>query len=157
MSLRAFFAVAWLAVGSIASPAGAADGVQLGADDIAALPAVAAGPGTSGLPAIRTVLLDGDPLQAGPYTIALFVPAHTRIATHRHRDARSVVVVAGAWHFGYGDDATAATKALGPGSFYTEPADVPHFARTGEQPATLYITGAGPTDTRYDDAGNAGP
>ena len=35
-----------------------------------------------------------------------------------------------------------------PGSFYTEPADAPHF----DEPATVYITGFGPTDTHYIDA-----
>jgi hypothetical protein len=36
---------------------------------------------------------------------------------------------------------------LEPGSFYTEPADAPHFALTQDEPATVYITGFGPTDT----------
>ena len=39
-----------------------------------------------------------------------------------------------------------------PGSFYTEPADAPHFALTQDEPATVYITGFGPTDTHYIDA-----
>jgi hypothetical protein len=41
---------------------------------------------------------------------------------------------------------------LEPGSFYTEPADAPHFALTQDGPATVYITGFGPTDTHYIDA-----
>lgn len=139
-----------VAVACVAHAQGASNGtVRLSAADIAALPSTGPGPGTSGVAGIRTAVLDGDPLLAAPYTIALFVPAHTRIAAHRHRDARSVVVVEGEWHFGYGDDAGGATAALGAGAFYTEPADVPHFAYTTEHPATLYITGTGPTDTRF--------
>lgn len=109
-----------------------------------------AGAGTSGVAGIRTTTLMGDPTQAGPYTIALSVPAHTRIQSHTHRDARSAVVVSGAWYFGYGDKASdALVKELKPGSFYTEPASSPHFAQTREQPALVYITGVGPTDTQY--------
>lgn len=90
----------------------------------------------------------------GPYTIRLTIPPHTRIQAHTHRDNRSAVVVAGVWYFGYGPVAkTEAERALPPGSFYTEPAGVAHFAETKGEPVTVYITGEGPTDTRYVQAG----
>jgi uncharacterized RmlC-like cupin family protein len=129
------------------------DQVRLTPGEIAALPVVSAGAGTSGIDAVRTTILTGDPSAAGPYAIALRVPPNTRIAAHSHRDQRVAVVVSGAWNFGYGDTATdAATKLLLPGSVYTEPAGVMHFARTGSAPAVVYIFGDGPTDTRYADA-----
>jgi pimeloyl-ACP methyl ester carboxylesterase/quercetin dioxygenase-like cupin family protein len=121
--------------------------------EITALPAISAGAGTSGIGGIRTTILYGDPSSPGPYTIALQVPPNTRIAAHNHRDERVAVVVSGTWNFGYGDvNTNAATKALSPGSFYTEPADVMHFARTDGEPAVVYIFGNGPTDTKYADA-----
>jgi hypothetical protein len=40
-----------------------------------------------------------------------------------------------------------AVKALSAGSFYTETASVPHFARTGREGAVVVITGYGPSDT----------
>ncbi len=124
--------------------------LRLAPADIAALPALGAGAGTSGVAGIRTRILSGDPTRAGLYTIALEVPANTRIAAHRHRDDRTATVIAGTWYFGYGDRADdAAARALPPGSFYAEPADVAHFAHTGATPVTVYITGVGPTDTRY--------
>jgi pimeloyl-ACP methyl ester carboxylesterase/uncharacterized RmlC-like cupin family protein len=108
------------------------------------------GAGTSGLDGVQTTVLSGDPKAAGPYAFEIRVPPHTRIAAHRHRDNRNALVVSGAWHFGYGERASdAATTTLGPGGFYTEPADVAHFAFTGDQPAVVYITGQGPTDTEY--------
>jgi uncharacterized RmlC-like cupin family protein len=130
---------------------------RMTASDIAAHPALGAIAGTSGLAGIRTVVLAGDPARSGPYTIELLVPAHTRIDAHRHRDDRSAVVVSGTWHFGYGamaDDAKA--RALDPGSFYTEPANMPHFAHTDSEPVAVIITGNGPTDTRYVTAPDAG-
>jgi uncharacterized RmlC-like cupin family protein len=124
---------------------------RMTASEIAQHPSLGAIAGTSGLAGIRTLVLAGDPTRPGIYVIELRVPAHTRIAAHVHRDDRTAVVVSGTWHFGYGrtaDDAGA--KSLGPGSFYTEPANMPHFARTEDEPVAVIITGNGPTDTRYD-------
>jgi pimeloyl-ACP methyl ester carboxylesterase/quercetin dioxygenase-like cupin family protein len=118
--------------------------------EIDALPREGAGAGTSGLSGIQTTVLSGDPNVPGPYAFEIRVPAHTRIAAHRHRDNRTALVVSGAWHFGYGEQANeAATQTLGPGGFYTEPAGQPHFAFTGDLPTVVYITGQGPTDTTY--------
>lgn len=142
-----------LAAASVASAATHPDRIRLDPKDIAALSKQHAGAGTSGVAGIQTTVLSGDPTAAGPYTIALRVPAHTTIAAHTHRDDRSAIVVSGMWWFGYGPVNTkAALKALAPGSFYTEPAGQAHFARTGDHAAVVYITGTGPTDTRYLDA-----
>lgn len=123
--------------------------IRLTQAEAMALPAISAGVGTSGISGIRTRILAGDPTGAGPYTIALQVPANTRIAAHTHQDDRVASVVSGIWYFGYGATDGESIKALGPGSFYTEPAGASHFARTGETPVILYIHGFGPTDTRY--------
>ncbi len=61
------------------------------------------GTGSSGIGGIETVVLKGNPDQAGVYTIMLRVPAHTRIAPHSHRDDRVATVISGTWHIGYGD------------------------------------------------------
>ena len=119
--------------------------------EVMALPSTGAGAGTSGIGGIRTRVLAGDPTRTGPYTIALQIPANTRIAAHTHRDDRVASVVSGTWYFGYGANAGNGVKALGPGSFYTEPAGASHFARTGAKPVILYIHGFGPTDTHYVD------
>lgn len=118
--------------------------------EASSLPIVTAGGGTSGLATIETRLLKGDPKRPGLYTISIKVPPNTKIAAHTHRDDRTAVVAAGLWHFGYGRIAgDAATRALSAGSFYTEPAGDPHFAWTGPEGATVYITGSGPSDTIY--------
>jgi hypothetical protein len=122
----------------------------LAPSDVAALAKGRATPGASGASGIQTTVLMGDPTAAGPYTIALRVPAHTIIAAQTHRDATSAVVVSGTWWFGYGPvNVPAALKALPPGSFYTVPAGAAHFARTGSKPVVVYVTGSGPTDTQY--------
>ena len=130
--------------------AGDASQRRLTADEISKLEETGAGPGTSGMAGIRTTVLSGDPAKPGLYTIRLFVPGNLRIEAHVHRDQRSAVVVSGHWSIGYGDrfDASA-LKVLPPGSFYTEPGEAPHFASTGPEPVVVYISGVGPTDTRF--------
>ncbi|MBC7932355.1 MAG: cupin domain-containing protein [Rubrivivax sp.] len=106
--------------------------------------------GTSGVTGIVTRVLKGDPTKAGLYTILLEVPANTRIEAHGHPDDRVATVISGTWYFGYGDRFNERKlKSLPPGSFYTEPPNEPHFARTGDTPVVVQITGYGPTGTRY--------
>lgn len=118
--------------------------------EIEALPSDSAGAGTSGLPAVTTRVLFGDPTKPGLYTIELRIAPNTVIQAHTHRDMRTAVVVSGLWYFGYGaKNEQALVKALPPGAFYTEPAGESHFARTAREGATVNITGYGPTDTVY--------
>ena len=110
------------------------------------------GTGSSGVAGIQTVVLKGDPNQAGVYTIMLRVPAHTRIAAHSHRDDRVATVISGTWRIGYGDRFDESKlKALPPGSYYTEPPGQSHFAETGDEPVVVQITGFGPSSTDYVD------
>ncbi len=117
---------------------------------IAAISGTGASAGTSGVSGIQTRILKGDPTQAGLYTIQLEVSANTRIEAHGHPDDRVATVISGTWYFGYGDrHDEQELQALGPGSFYTEPAREPHFARTRDTAVVLQISGMGPTGTRY--------
>jgi len=100
-------------------------------------------------------VLFGDPAKAGLYMILLFVPAHTTIQAHSHGDDRMASVLSGEWHFGYGERFDAQSlKTLPPGSVYSEPGSVNHFARTDADPVIVQISGYGPTDTRYFDPAN---
>ena len=113
--------------------------------------------GGSGLVGVHTKILFGNPAKAGFYSILLFVPAHTTIQAHSHRDDRVATVVSGEWHFGYGNHFYAQSlKTLPPGSVYSEPGGVDHnhFARTDADPVIVQISGYGPTDTHYFDAVN---
>jgi quercetin dioxygenase-like cupin family protein len=124
--------------------------IRLTPTEVEAVHAEVAGAGTSGLAAVTTRILFGDPTKPGLYTIELRIAPHTTIASHTHRDTRTAVVMQGVWHFGYGPkNEEALVKGLAAGSFYTEPAGRAHFARTGPEGATVEITGYGPTDTVY--------
>ena len=106
--------------------------------------------GSSKLAGVHTKILAGDPATAGFYSILLFVPAHTTIQAHSHRDDRMATVVSGTWNFGYGTHFDEkALKTLPVGSVYSEPGGVNHFARTAEDSVVVQIFGFGPTNTRY--------
>jgi quercetin dioxygenase-like cupin family protein len=120
--------------------------------EIAATGAEGEQTGSAGSAAGQRRVLVGDPASAGYYSILLFVPPHTTIQAHSHRDNRMATVVSGEWHFGYGNEFNAAAlKTLPPGSVYSEPGGTNHFAQTTSDPVIVQISGYGPTDTRYFD------
>jgi hypothetical protein len=54
------------------------------------------------------------------------------------------------WYFAYGDTRNEAElKALPPGSFYTEPAGMNHFAETRDEAMVAECTAVGPTGTTF--------
>jgi uncharacterized RmlC-like cupin family protein len=125
-------------------------GQRLTPSEIDAVASISAGAGTSGVSGIQTRVLKGDPNKVGLYTIQLTVPANTKIEAHTHPDDRVATVISGTWNIGYGSRFDEKKlKALAPGSFYTEPPSIAHFARTGNQKVVIQITGYGPTGTKY--------
>jgi hypothetical protein len=129
--------------------------MRLTPDEISALPFDNGQIGSSSLPGVHTKILFGNPSEPGYYSILLFVPAHTKIAAHAHRDNRMAVVVSGSWAFGYGEKFDEKSlKNMPPGSVYSEPGHVNHFARTDDTPSIVQISGYGPTDTVYFDPAN---
>jgi quercetin dioxygenase-like cupin family protein len=109
------------------------------------------GAGGSGNPEVQVVTILGDPSKPGPYAQLLKVGANAQIPAHHHAGDRFGTVLKGTWHFGYGTqfDKTK-LKTLPVGSVYTEPANGPHFAMTGNESVVVLITGTGPTDTVYE-------
>lgn len=91
----------------------------------------------------------GDATQPGPYVQRVRFPAGQVVQAHSHPDDRTYTVISGTWHVGWGEryDASKLT-ALPAGSFYTEPAGVPHFISTRED-VVVQISGTGPTAVHY--------
>lgn len=106
--------------------------------------------GSAMRPGLETVFVAGDGKQNELYSLVFKTPPNTAIPPHSHPDDRSCFVLSGLWYFGYGtvrDEAK--LKALPPGSNYTEPAGVAHFAGTREQEAIVECTAVGPTGTTF--------
>jgi hypothetical protein len=115
---------------------------------------VVGGVGTSLATGIQTAVLFGDPAKPGLYTIRLRIGPNITIQAHSHTDDRVAAVVSGTWYIGYGSKFDSkALKELPPGSFYTEPSNVDHFAMTKGE-VVVEITGVGPSSTKYFDPAN---
>ena len=154
MLKRILFAVSFLAVAS-ASTTSSLPEMRMTPAEVQTGGFGASQIGSSKLAGVHTKVLFGDPGKTGFYSILLFVPMHTTIQAHSHRDDRMATVVSGEWQFGYGTHFDEKLlKRLPPGSVYSEPGGVNHFARTADDSVIVHISGYGPTDTRYFDPMN---
>jgi quercetin dioxygenase-like cupin family protein len=98
---------------------------------------------------IEQANLVGDPTKPGPYTVRLKFPAGYRLAPHTHPDSREVTILSGTWNTGYGEKfEETALKTLPAGSFYTEPANIPHFVEVRE-PVLIQVSGKGPSGRMF--------
>ena len=93
----------------------------------------------------------GDPAKPGPYTLRLKFPKGFRIEAHSHPDSREVTILSGTFATGYGEKFDpAGLKILPAGSFYTEPANVPHYIEIKEE-VVLQVSGMGPSGRKFVD------
>jgi hypothetical protein len=103
-------------------------------------------------PGMEQLNLIGDPAKPGPYTLRLKFPKGYRVAPHTHPDAREVTILSGTFATGYGEKFDEARlKVLPAGSFYTEPANVPHYIDIKED-VVLQVSGTGPSSRQFVDA-----
>ena len=101
--------------------------------------------GSLAMAGMEQVNLVGNPSKPGPYTLRLKFPKGLRIQPHTHPDSREVTILSGTFATGYGDTFdTAKLKILPAGSFYTEPANVPHYIEI-EEDTVLQVSGTGPS------------
>lgn len=111
--------------------------------------------GSSMQSGVQSLIVHGDASKAALYSIMFKVAPNAAIPAHSHPDDRSCFVTNGVWYFGYGDRYDeAALKALPPGSHYTEPANLNHFAGTKGEGAIVECTSMGPAGTVFADHAN---
>jgi quercetin dioxygenase-like cupin family protein len=98
---------------------------------------------------VTSAVIIGDPKGSGIFVTRIRIPPNFKIQPHSHPDSfRSITVLSGTYYFAYGDVFDdSKLQALGAGSIYTEPTNLPHFARTGAEEVILQITAQGPTGT----------
>jgi quercetin dioxygenase-like cupin family protein len=108
------------------------------------------GPAPPFLPAgARFAVLQGDPGQAGVYTIRLEFPAGYVIKPHFHPTDEHVTVLSGSFLIGMGDSVDARQgQVLGTGGFVTAPAQAHHFA-IARRKTVIQIHGEGPFALTY--------
>jgi quercetin dioxygenase-like cupin family protein len=108
------------------------------------------------VPGLGLARILGNEKEAGPYTYRVKFPEGRVVEAHSHPDDRMYTVISGTWYIGWGEEFDESKlTALPAGSFYTEPAGVPHFISTPDGEAIVQISGTGPTAASYVDAGKA--
>ena len=94
--------------------------------------------------------LIGSRTQPGFYVQRVSYPANFINYPHSHPENRTYTVISGTLYVGFGSHfASMQLKALPPGSFWTEPANVNHFLVTKADPVVFQITGIAPSGTTY--------
>lgn len=108
------------------------------------------GPGPAVLPAgAKVAVLEGDPNQAGPFTMRLLVPDRYRIPPHSHPVVEHVTVLKGTFKVGMGDKFDASRLAALPtGTFAALEPGTRHFAEA-EGETVLQLHGTGPWSLNY--------
>lgn len=118
------------------------------------------GAAPAGLPTVATAaVLQGNPGEAGQFTVRLRLPANTKIMPHFHATDENVTVISGQFLVGMGDKFDQkAMKAMPQGSFGILPATMHHYAMA-KTAVVVQIHGMGPFSITYvnptDDPRNA--
>lgn len=118
------------------------------------------GPAPAGLPtAAMATVLQGNPGEAGQFTVRLKMPANTKIMPHFHATDENVTVISGQFMIGMGDTFDQKSmKALTAGGFTVLPATMHHYAMA-RSACIVQVHGMGPFSITYvnpnDDPRNA--
>ena len=92
----------------------------------------------------KMAVLEGDPKQAGIFTMRLRIPAGSKVMPHWHPRAERVTVLSGQVTIGFGDTwSDADMRSFGAGDFYVNPAESHHFVAF-PRTSVIQITGEGP-------------
>src|SRR5262249_20076544 len=94
--------------------------------------------------------LVGGRTQPGFYVEWVQFPANFTHYPHSHPEEKTYTAISGTLYVGFGDTfEPAKLKALPPGSFWTEPANVNHLLMTKDGPVFFQIADTGPSGTTF--------
>ncbi|MEW6325435.1 MAG: cupin domain-containing protein [Nitrospirota bacterium] len=95
-------------------------------------------------PGTQNAVLEGNPKEAGPFTMRLKLPADYKIPPHWHPSDERVTVISGTFNVGRGEQFDQSKgKVMPAGTFMLMPPKTNHFAwATGE--TVIQINGTGP-------------
>jgi quercetin dioxygenase-like cupin family protein len=108
------------------------------------------GPAPAALPAgAKAAVLEGNPGEAGPFTMRVLLPNRYRIPPHYHPAVEHVTVLKGAFKVGMGDKFDGSAMNLLPaGTFAALEPGTRHFAES-EGETILQLHGVGPWQITY--------
>ena len=93
-----------------------------------------------------SAVLYGNPAGPGVYVQRVKLAKNEKILPHTHPDDRTVIVLSGTMYVGFGDQFDEGKLlALPPGSFFTEPGNLPHYNWAKDDEVIVQVTGTGPS------------
>ena len=99
--------------------------------------------------AARTITFYGDPKKAELFVTRTLIPKGVQTIPHFHPDSRTVTVMSGVCYYGRGEEFDESrTIPMPSGSFFTEPAGVPHFIWAKDGDVVVQTTAIGPSGTQ---------
>jgi len=95
-----------------------------------------------------TITLFGDPRAEGLYVTRTLIPHGTKTIPHFHPDSRTITVLSGVCYYGRGEEFDEDRVIPMPsGSFFTEPAGIPHYIWAKDGDVIVQTTAIGPSAT----------
>jgi quercetin dioxygenase-like cupin family protein len=113
-----------------------------------------------GYQGVKFATIQGDPSKPGLYVVRAKFSPGTMTRPHWHPEDRHVIVVAGTWYTGEGDDFEPdKTVPLKAGSYMFHPAKAHHFDGAKDEEVIVQIVGIGPSNTTlvHPEQGHTGP
>ena len=108
--------------------------------------------------ATRNITLFGDPRAEGLYVTRTLIPHETKTIPHFHPDSRTVTVLSGICYYGRGEEFDEnRVIPMPPGSFFTEPAGIPHYIWAKDGDVIVQTTAVGPSGTQFVPARKTAP
>jgi len=96
----------------------------------------------------KMAVLFGDPSKTGLFIVRLKLPANYKVMPHWHPTDENVTVISGSFAIGMGDTMDPKAKAYAPGSFFSMPAKMHHFALTKKE-TIVEVSAMGPFVLNY--------
>lgn len=137
--------IAALAVCAIAAAAPASAGDTASMNDVIELGQERWTPNTSVPAGMDLMMIYGHPSKPGAFIFRAKIPPGYKLPPHAHPDARVVTVLQGTYYSAAGEDFDESKlQAFPAGSFYSTPANVPHFSATRGETVIIQEMGFGP-------------
>jgi uncharacterized RmlC-like cupin family protein len=96
----------------------------------------------------KMAVLHGDPGKNGLFIVRLKMPANYKIMPHWHPTDENVTVISGSFSIGMGDKLDPKAKAFPPGSFFSMPAKMHHYAMAKKE-TVVEVSAMGPFTLTY--------
>jgi len=111
-------------------------------------------------PGGKMAVLNGDPTQAGAFTVRLKAPAGYKVMPHTHPTAERLTVISGTFKVGMGEKfEEGSMQKMTAGSYIVLPANMAHYAKGAGMDSVVQIDSEGPFQINYvnpsDDPRNA--